>query len=131
MSPEALAPLCPKCRRRVAAWKLDHCVYCGQAFPPDLKEGFAEPEALKWVERPAIPPDAARQLEMMKVVPMERDTRARSVVRGLALLSIPVVAVLFYMLWSVAGKFFSGWLMAIVAAGVIGYLVWTLTRSAR
>jgi hypothetical protein len=131
MNPQAPAPLCPKCGRRIAAWKLDHCVYCGQVFPPDLREGFAEPEALKWVERPAIPPEAARQLEMMKIVPMEQDTKARSVVRGLALLSIPVVAVLFYMLWSVSGKFFSGWLVAIVAAGVIGYLGWTLFRRAR
>ena len=131
MNPQAPAPLCPKCGRRIAAWKLDHCVYCGQVFPPDLREGFAEPEALKWVERPAIPPEAARQLEMMKIVPMEQDTKAPSVVRGLALLSIPVVAVLFYMLWSVSGKFFSGWLVAIVAAGVIGYLAWTLFRRAR
>jgi len=46
-------------------------VYCGETFPPDLKEGFQEPEALKWVERPAIPIDAARQLEVMKVLPWE------------------------------------------------------------
>jgi len=39
-------PSCPECGRRIAAWKKDHCVYCGTAFPPDFKQGFAEPEAV-------------------------------------------------------------------------------------
>jgi hypothetical protein len=124
-------PVCPKCRRPIAAWKLDHCVYCGAVFPPDLRDGFEEPEALKWVERPAITPEAARQLEMMKVVPMEGDRRSRSVARALGLLAIPVIATLFYMLWSISGRYIPGWLVAMMGLGVIGYLVWSLSRGGR
>ena len=72
-------PQCPRCRRPIAAWRLQHCVYCGESFPADLKEGHAEPEALKFVERPPIPADAAKQLEMMKVIPWGEPTaKARS-----------------------------------------------------
>jgi hypothetical protein len=131
MSPETAMPLCPKCRRPVAAWRLDHCVYCGQTFPPDLKDGFAEPEALKWIERPAISLDASRQLEMMKVVPMDRGRKARSVLMGLALLSVPVLAVLLYMLWSVTGRVFPAWLVVMLGIGVVGYLFWSLSRATR
>lgn len=131
MSSDAPAPLCPKCRRRIAAWKLDHCVYCGEVFPSDLREGFSEPEALKWVERPAIPAEAARQLEMLKIVPMQGDRKARSVVRGLALLSAPVLGVLLYMLWSVSGRVMPGWIVVMIGVGVIGYVVWSLSRAGR
>lgn len=131
MSPQASLPACPKCRRRIAAWKKDHCVYCGQVFPADLRDGYEEPETLKWVDRPAISLEAARQLEMMKVVPMEGDKKSRAVVRGLGLLAIPVLIALFYMLWSVAGRYFPGWLVILVGIGVIGYLVWSLSRVGR
>jgi len=79
MSSQPPLPSCPQCGRRIAAWKKDHCVYCGTTFPPDFKQGFAEPEALKWVDRPEISPDAERKLEMMKVVPMDGGGRGRSV----------------------------------------------------
>ena len=69
MSSATPGPRCPRCRRAIAAWRLQHCVYCGETFPPDFKDGHAEPEALKWVERPAIPTDAAKQLELMKFPP--------------------------------------------------------------
>ena len=51
----AAGPRCPRCHRPLAAWRLNHCVYCGEAFPEDLKDGHAEPDALKWVERPGLP----------------------------------------------------------------------------
>lgn len=131
MSPEASLPLCPRCRRRIAAWKLDHCVYCGEAFPSGLRDGFSEPEALKWVERPTISPQAARQLEMLKIVPVQAEGKARSVVRGLALLSVPVLGVLLYMLWSVSGRVMPGWVVVMIGVGVIGYLVWSLSKGGR
>jgi len=122
-------PLCPKCRRRIAAWKLDHCVYCGEVFPADLREGFAEPEALKWVERPTISPEAARQLEMMKIVPVGAERKVRSVARWLALLSVPVLGMLLYMLWAVSGRVMPGWVVVMIGLGVIGYLVWSLSKG--
>ena len=106
-------------------------MYCGQVFPPDLRDGYEEPETLKWVDRPAISLEASRQLEMMKVVPMEGDKKSRAVVRGLGLLAIPVLVALFYMLWSVSGRYFPGWLVILVGIGVIGYVVWSLSRVGR
>jgi hypothetical protein len=79
MSSPPPLPSCPQCGRRIAAWKKEHCVYCGAAFPPGLKDGFEEPEGLKWVERPGIPADAARKLEMMKFVPLDGKPRTRSI----------------------------------------------------
>lgn len=131
MSAETPGPLCPRCRRRIAAWKLDHCVYCGESFPPDLREGFAEPEALKWVERPAIPPDAARQLELMKVIPMEKDAKPRSVLRLLTLISLPVFAVLFYLLYQILRRYSPAFsvLVLVGGAGFLAYLVWSSAQA--
>lgn len=131
MSAETPGPLCPRCRRRIAAWKLDHCVYCGESFPPDLREGFAEPEALKWVERPGIPPDAARQLELMKVIPMEKDAKPRSVLRLLTLISLPVFAVLFYLLYQILRRYSPAFsvLVLVGGAGFLAYLVWSSAQA--
>ncbi len=131
MSAETPGPLCPRCRRRIAAWKLDHCVYCGESFPPDLREGFAEPEALKWVERPAIPPDAARQLELMKVIPMEKDAKPRSVLRLLTLISLPVFAVLFYLLYQILRRYSPAFsvLVLVGGAGFLAYLAWSFAQA--
>ncbi len=97
---DSAGPVCPRCGRRIAAWRLEHCVYCGAVFPPDFKEGFAEPESLKWVERPPIPTDAARQLEMLRVVELNRGERRRFSPRNLfVLLSVPVLLVLFYVIY--------------------------------
>jgi len=131
VSAETPGPLCPRCRRRIAAWKLDHCVYCGESFPPDLREGFAEPEALKWVERPGIPPDAARQLELMKVIPMEKDSKPRSVLRLLTLISLPVFAVLFYLLYQLLRRYSPALsvLVLVGGAGFLAYLVWSFAQA--
>ena len=59
-------PSVRRCQRPIAAWRLPHCVYCGETFPADLKDGFETPEAVKWIDRPAIPPGRgapARALE--------------------------------------------------------------------
>ena len=133
MSSQPPMPACPNCGRRIAAWKKEHCVYCGAAFPPGLKDGFEEPEALKWVDRPAIPPDAARKLEMMKVLPLEKTARARSLPAWIGLLSLPVFAVLFYMLFALVRRYMPGaaGIVLAVEAGILGYLAWTFYRARR
>jgi hypothetical protein len=132
MSSQPPLPACPQCRRRIAAWKKEHCVYCGAAFPPGLKDGFEEPEALKWVERPGISPDAARKLEMMKVVPSDGRAKTRSLPVLIGLLSLPVFAVLFYLLSSLLRRYSAAASVTVLVAGVgfLGYLAWSLRRSA-
>ncbi len=126
-------PACPKCGRRIAAWKMEHCVYCGAAFPAELKQGVPEPEALKWVERPQITPEAARQLEMMKFVPMDGKKPARSAAAVFTLLSIPVFGVVFYLLYALVRRSFPSSAVLVLLAGAvfIGYLLWAAFRPAR
>jgi hypothetical protein len=126
-------PACPKCGRRIAAWKMDHCVYCGAPFPSELKEGVPEPEALKWVERPQITPEAARQLEMMKVVRLDGKKPARSAGAVLTVLSIPVFGVIFYLLYALVARSSPGSALLVLLAGAIfiGYLLWVALRPGR
>ena len=133
MSDPSAGPLCPRCHRRVAAWRMDHCIYCGAVFPPDLKEGFAEPETLKWVDRPALPPDAARQLEMMKVVPMGIQRKPRSVLTWMAFLSIPVFAIIFYLLYKIVAHYLPSFaaLILVGGAGFLVYLAWSLKKAGK
>jgi len=128
-SADSSGPLCPQCHRRIAAWRLDHCVYCGAAFPADFREGFPEPPALKWVERPGLPADAARQLEMMKVIPLEKKGGSPAMLLGL--LSVPVFAVLFYLLYRIVARYSAGSAVLVLVAGVgfIGYLFWSLRKK--
>ena len=83
MSAPTAGPRCPKCRRPLAAWRLDHCVYCGEAFPAELKQGHEAPDGLKWVERPALPTDLSKKLELMKVVPIEAGQTDRRAARAM------------------------------------------------
>ena len=133
MSSQPPMPVCPNCGRGIAAWKKEHCIYCGAAFPPGLKDGFEEPEALKWVDRPAIPPDAARKLEMMKVLPLEGAARTRSLPAWIGLLSLPVFAVLFYLLYALVRRYMPGaaGIVLAVEAGILGYLAWAFYRARR
>jgi hypothetical protein len=125
--------MCPQCGRRIAAWKKEHCVYCGAAFPPGFKDGFEEPEGMKWVERPAIPPDAARKLEMMKVVPHEGKATAGSLPIWIGLISLPIFAVLFYLLYSLFRRYIPGaaGLVLVVEAAILAYLAWIFYRARR
>jgi hypothetical protein len=112
---------------------MDHCVYCGAVFPPDFKQGLPEPEALKWVDRPGIPPEAARQFEMMKIVPLDREKRPRSVARVMILLSVPIFAVIFYLLYSLVHSRWpsSTGPVLLVGALFLGYLIWSAFRTPR
>ena len=97
MSSAPAGPRCPRCHRPLAAWRLDHCVYCGEAFPADLKAGFTAPEALKWVERPALPADVSKKLEMMKVVPSQGPRKSRSFLAIAGVVSIPIFGAIFWL----------------------------------
>lgn len=113
----------------MAAWRLNHCVYCGEVFPPDFKAGFEEPESLKWVNRPEIPADAAKQLEMMKIVPMEgRQERRAATFLGLA--AIPIFAGLFYLMYRVVERHSAATanLILVAGAGFIVYLAWAVFK---
>ena len=127
-------PVCPRCRRKLAAWRLDHCIYCGEKFPENLREGFTEPEALKFVERPTVSPDAARQLEMMRYVEIgARPKQKTTVAAAIALLTLPVFAGIFYMLYRLVSRTFPSFAILVVVAGLVllGYVGWTVAKSAR
>ncbi len=110
---------------------MDHCVYCGALFPADFKQGLQEPDALKWIERPAIPPDAARQLEMMKVMPLEQDRRPGSIAKALALVSLPIFGVIFFLLYRLLQQYSAGIAVLVLVGGAVflGYLLWSVFRS--
>jgi len=131
MSSTASGPLCPRCRRRIAAWRLDHCVYCGERFPEGFRDGFAEPEALQWIDRPDVPPEATKQLEMLKVVPFDKGPKGRSFSAIFGLLSLPVFAVIFYLLYGLVARTSPATAVLVVLAGLafLGYLVWSFLRA--
>jgi hypothetical protein len=133
MSASSPGPRCPRCNRTLAAWRLAHCVYCGEAFPPGLKEGFQEPEALKWVDRPAIPMDAARQLEVMKILPWEARKKPRPALLLAAGFSFAVFATIFVMLFSVMRRSMPSIGIFVLVVGVVflGYLVTAFRRADR
>jgi hypothetical protein len=112
---------------------MNHCVYCGEAIPAELKAGFEEPEALKWVERPGLPADAHRQLEMMKVVPMEARKPVRNVGKIVGLLSLPIFAVLIYLTYTLMKQLSpsASTLILVAGAGVLGYVAYTFVKASK
>jgi hypothetical protein len=126
-------PLCPRCRRKLAAWKLDHCIYCGEKFPENLREGFTEPESLKFVERPPVPPEAARQLEMLKYVEIGATGKPnRRIGLFLVGLALPVLFGLFYMLYRVLTRWLpssAGFIVGAIGLLVLGAVGWAVARA--
>jgi hypothetical protein len=133
MSSTGAVPLCPRCRRRVAAWRLEHCIYCGERFPEGFREGFEAPAALQFIERPLVPPEATRQLELMKVVSFDKDPKSRSVGALFGLLALPVFGVIFYLLYGIVARTSPGTAVLVVVAGLgfLGYLGWSFLRTRR
>jgi hypothetical protein len=134
MSSASAGPLCPRCRRKIAAWKLDHCIYCGEQFPENLREGFAEPEALKFVERPSVSPEAAKQLEMLKYVELGATAKPNSRRLGLFLvgLALPVLFGLFYMLYRVLSRWLptsAGFIVGATGLVLLGAVAWAVARA--
>lgn len=127
-------PRCPRCLRPLAAWRLPHCVYCGETFPADLKDGFEEPEAVKWIDRPAIPHDAARQLELLKVLPWEsKNKRPGRAIVFAAGFSVAAFATIFVLLFLLLRRQMPSLAVPVVVIGIgfIGYLVWVFSRAHR
>ena len=127
-------PVCPRCRRKLAAWRLNHCVYCGETFPENIREGFTEPEALQFVERPAVPPDAAKQLEMMRYVEVgARPKQNTTIAVALALLALPIFGGIFFMLYRLVSRTFPSFAFLVVVAGLalLAYVGWAVAKSAR
>ena len=134
MSSASAGPVCPRCRRKLAAWKLDHCVYCGEKFPENLREGFTEPESLKFVERPPVPPEAVKQLEMLKYVEIGATARPGNRRMGLFLvgLALPVLGGLFYMLYRVLSRWLptsAGLIVGAIGLLVLGGVGWAVARA--
>ena len=131
MSAPTAGPRCPKCRRPIAAWRLEHCVYCGETFPAELKQGHEEPDGLKWVERPALPTDLSKKLELMKVVPIEARRKSRSLVTIVGLLSLPIFAAIFYLLYTMVRRLSPGTSLVVLLAGAgfVAYLAWIFARA--
>jgi hypothetical protein len=130
-APTMSGPLCPRCRRKLAAWKLDHCVYCGEPTPAELKQGFDAPAGLQWVERPALPTDLSKKLELIKVVPLDARRKSRSVVTIIGALSVPIFVAIFYLLYTLIHRISSAAAVLVLAggAGFIAYLVWTFAKA--
>ena len=133
MTHSTAGPRCPRCRRPLAAWRLNHCVYCGEAFPAELKEGFAEPEGLKWIERPVLPHDLSKKLEMMRVIPSGPPRKSRNLMAIAGVVAIPIFGALFYVAYSLIRQLSPGTSVLILMAGVgaIGYLVSVFVRARR
>jgi len=133
MSAPTAGPLCPRCRRKLAAWRLDHCVYCGEALPAGLKEGHEAPAGLQWVERPPLPTDLSKKLELMKVVPIEARRKSRSLVATIGTLSVPIFAIIFYLLYTLIRRVSPAIaiLVPIVGVGFLAYLVWTFAKASK
>lgn len=112
---------------------MDHCVYCGEAFPSDLKAGFDAPSGLQWVERPPLPTDVSKKLELMKVVPLETRRKPRSLVTIVGILSVPIFAAIFYLLYTMVRRLSPGTALLVLAggAGFVAYLVWIFARAAK
>jgi hypothetical protein len=134
MSSATPGPRCPRCHRPIAAWRLPHCVYCGENFPPDLKEGHAEPEALKWVDRPAISPDAAKQLELMKYLPGEPKAAPRSrpvlVLGASSIVAFTIIVVVLFLIIRRSLPSAAG-IVLVLGGGFLGYLSWVFLRLYR
>ena len=131
MTTAPAGPRCPRCHRPLAAWRLSHCIYCGEAFPSDLKEGFAEPEALKFVERPALPADVTKKLEMMKVVPSDTPKKSKNFVAIAGLVAIPIFGVILYLTYTMLRQLSptSSILILVAGIGVVAYLVWIFSKA--
>jgi hypothetical protein len=124
-------PRCPRCHRPLAAWRLNHCIYCGESFPADLKQGHEAPDALKWVERPALPAEVSKKLEMMKVVPSQAPRKSRSFMAIAGLVSIPIFGAIFYLTYTMLRQLSptSSLLVLVGGIGVVAYLAWIFNKA--
>jgi hypothetical protein len=112
---------------------MGHCIYCGEAIPAELKAGFAEPDGLKFVERPPLPTDLSKKIEMMRIVNAEKAAprKARVAWAVAAGVAFPLLIGIFYMAYSLLRQLspISSALVIIVGMGGLGYLVVSFLKS--
>lgn len=110
---------------------MGHCIYCGEAIPPELKAGFPEPEGLKWVDRPPLPTDVSKKLEMMRIVPTEAPRKMKVAWAVAAGVAVPLLFVIFYLAYSLLRRFspVSSTLIVIVGVAGAGYLAYNFLKS--
>ena len=127
------SPRCPRCHRALAAWRLGHCIYCGETIPAELKAAFAEPEGLKWVERPALPTDLSKKLEMMRIVGTETQAprKARVAWAVAAGVAVPLLIAIFYLAYVLLRRLspVSSALVIIVGMGGLGYFIVSFLKA--
>ena len=90
------------------------------------------PEALKWVERPALPADISKKLEMMKVVvPSQAPGKSRSFLAVAAIVSIPIFGAIFWLTYRMLQELSptTSLLVLVGGVGVLGYLGWIFYRA--
>jgi hypothetical protein len=106
-------------------------VYCGEVFPAELKEGFAEPEGLKWVERPALPPDLSKKLEVMRITATRPPRKSRVAWAIAAGIAVPLLIAIFYLAYLLLRRLspVSSTLIVIVGIGTAGYFAGTFFRA--
>ena len=70
---------------------------------------------------------------MMKVVPIEARKKSRSIVTIVGIVSVPIIAILFYMTWALMRQMSptSSLLILVAGVGVIAYLIWTFAKARR
>ena len=120
MPDSTAGPRCPRCHRPLAAWRLEHCIYCGESIPAELKEGFAEPEGLQWVERPPLPVEVSKKLQLLRVVPPDRPKKSRAVSAAMGLIAVPIFGAMFYLAYSLIRQLSPSSAILISVAGVVG-----------
>src|SRR5678816_4842395 len=92
-------------------------------------------DRLKWVERPAIPTDAAKQLELMKFLPggTKTATRSRPALLLAGAISIIAFSVVFVLLFLVLRRSMpaGAGIVLFVGVGFLAYLAWVFLRASR
>ena len=67
----------------------------------------------------------------MKVVPIDARRKSRSLVTIVGLLSLPIFAAIFYLLYTMVRRLFPGTSLVVLLAGAgfVGYLAWIFARA--
>jgi threonine dehydrogenase-like Zn-dependent dehydrogenase len=67
----------------------------------------------------------------MKVVPIEAGRKGRSLVTVIGLLSLPIFAAIFYLLYTMVRRMSPGTSLVVLLAGAgfVGYLAWIFARA--
>jgi hypothetical protein len=67
----------------------------------------------------------------MKVLPSEKPSKSRTILFAMGLVTIPVFAILFYLMYSILSRYSPGsaWVVGLAALAFFGYLGWMTMRG--